>query len=162
MSLNAADKIKGLASLKKIVQTAQKKKKTIVFTNGCFDIIHLGHVRYLEKAKQQGDLLVVGVNADSSIRKLKGPGRPLMPERDRAEILAALACVDWVVLFKEDTPHRLLRALKPDILVKGGDYATIKKIVGYEVVLGYGGKVKPLTFLKGRNSSALIEKVKRL
>jgi D-beta-D-heptose 7-phosphate kinase/D-beta-D-heptose 1-phosphate adenosyltransferase len=133
--------------------------KKVVFTNGCFDILHVGHVRYLSEAKAQGDILVVGVNSDSSVRKLKGPTRPLQDENARAEILAGLASIDFTVLFAEDTPEQLIRTIRPDVLVKGGDY-NIETIVGAEFVMSYGGKVKALQFVKGASSTSIIEKMK--
>ena len=127
--------------LAKAVRDAQQLGKDVVFTNGCFDILHIGHVAYLEKAKQQGDILIVAVNSDESIKRLKGPSRPVSPLESRMHVLAALACVDWVVSFDEDTPEALLELLRPSILVKGTDY-TVDQIVGADIVLGYGGQVK--------------------
>ena len=127
--------------LAKAVRDAQQPGKDVVFTNGCFDILHIGHVAYLEKAKQQGDILIVAINSDDSIKRLKGPDRPLVPLESRMHVLAALECVDWVVSFDEDTPEALLELLQPSILVKGTDY-TVDQIVGADIVLGYGGQVK--------------------
>lgn len=130
----------------------------VVFTNGCFDIIHVGHVRYLQEAKSLGDLLVVGLNTDRSVQKLKGPSRPLQNERARAEIMAALGCVDAVTLFSEDTPEELITAVRPDVLVKGGDYK-IEDIVGGKFVQGYGGSVKSLQFVPGFSTTSILKKV---
>ena len=146
------------ADLSKSVESARSGKK-LVFTNGCFDILHIGHVKYLEEAKSLGDILVVGLNSDSGVKRLKGPERPIQNENDRAEILNALRAVDHVCLFDEDTPLELIKTLRPDILVKGGDWP-IEKIVGSDVVLGYGGEVRSLQFVDGRSSSSLIEKIK--
>lgn len=136
-------------------------KRRVVFTNGCFDLLHVGHIRYLKEARAQGDLLVVGLNADASVRKLKGEERPLQNESERGEILAALGAVDYVTLFTEDTPENLIHAVKPDVLVKGGDWP-IEKIVGAPFVLKNGGEVKSLQFVNGRSTSALVEKIKKL
>lgn len=136
-------------------------KRRVVFTNGCFDLLHVGHIRYLKEARDQGDLLVVGLNADASVRKLKGEERPLQNENERGEILASLAAVDYVTLFTEDTPENLIHAVKPDVLVKGGDWP-IEKIVGAPFVLKNGGQVKSLQFVNGRSTSALVDKIKNL
>ncbi len=119
--------------------------RTVVFTNGCFDILHVGHVRYLQRAREMGDVLVVGVNTDQSVRRLKGPGRPVNTETDRAEVLAALACVDYVVLFDEDTPVELIETIKPDIDVKGGDYS-IEKMPEAEIMKAFGGRVEIIPY----------------
>lgn len=133
--------------------------KKMVFTNGCFDILHIGHIRYLQEAKNQGDLLVVAVNSDASVKKLKGPGRPLQTEKDRAEILAALACVDFTLIFDDDTPIEVIKVLEPDVLVKGGDWS-VDQIVGSELVLSRGGEVKSLSFVDGRSTTNVVEKMK--
>ena len=135
-------------------------KKTIVFTNGCFDILHVGHVTYLEAAKNLGDALVVGVNSDASVRRLKGKSRPINPEKDRAAVLSALRCVDFVVLFEEDTPLRIITALKPNVLVKGGDY-TPDTIVGADVVRSGGGSVVTIPLVAGKSTTAIAEKIVR-
>ncbi len=147
------------ADLKAAVDQARVGGESIVFTNGCFDLLHLGHVEYLKKAKSLGDRLIVAVNSDASVRKLKGEHRPILPEFERLALLAALSCVDWVVSFEEDTPEPLLNLLKPDVLVKGGDY-TETQIVGHEIVKSYGGKVLPLSFIPGRSSTQIIEKIR--
>lgn len=141
--------------LKKILES----KKNIVFTNGCFDLLHVGHVRYLKEAKALGQILVVGVNSDSSVKKLKGPSRPLQNENDRAEILSSLACVDYVVIFSEETPLKLIEEISPQILVKGGDWKP-EQIVGSQHVLARGGKVFSLNFIEGRSTTKIIEKSK--
>jgi D-glycero-beta-D-manno-heptose 1-phosphate adenylyltransferase len=132
-------------------------KKKIVFTNGCFDWLHVGHIRYLQQAKALGDVLVVGVNSDSSVKKLKGPSRPVQTENDRAEILAALESVNFTAIFKEDTPLNLIKVVKPDVLVKGGDWK-IDSIVGADFVQSYGGAVKSLQFVEGKSTTNLIKK----
>ena len=132
----------------------------VVYTNGCFDLLHLGHVRYLEAARDLGDALIIGVNTDLSVKRLgKGGDRPLTPEADRARVLAACACVDRVVLFGEDTPLELITLLQPDILVKGGDYQP-DEIVGREVVLARGGRVVALPFVPGYSTTSLIDRIR--
>lgn len=131
--------------------------ETIVFTNGCFDILHVGHVRYLQQAKALGKYLVVGVNSDASVQRLKGPHRPIQNENDRAEILAALASVDYVVLFEQDTPEELIQLVRPKILVKGGDWKP-ESIAGGSFVMSYGGQVKSLQFVDGKSTTKIIEK----
>jgi D-glycero-beta-D-manno-heptose 1-phosphate adenylyltransferase len=132
----------------------------VVFTNGCFDLLHAGHVSYLEEARSLGDALIVGLNTDASVARLnKGPGRPVTPEAERARVLAALACVDRVVLFDEDTPLALITRVTPDILVKGGDYQ-VHDIVGRDVVLDRGGRVLALPFLPGYSTTALLERIR--
>jgi len=132
--------------------------EAVVFTNGCFDLLHAGHVRYLNAARAMGDRLVVGLNADEGVRRLKGPARPVTPEAERAEILAALAAVDAVVIFPEDTPLRLIEALAPDILVKGGDWA-LDAIVGREFVEGRGGRVVTIPIVAGRSTTGILSKL---
>lgn len=132
--------------------------RRVVFTNGCFDLLHVGHVRYLQEAKKLGDILIVGANSDASVRGLKGEDRPVQTEEDRAEILAALESVDFVVLFSEPTPIQLIEAIRPDVLVKGGDWP-VEKIVGHEIVLDSGGEVKSLGYFKGKSTSSLISKI---
>jgi len=134
------------------------KGKTVVFTNGCFDILHPGHVDYLQRARDLGDLLVVGLNSDASVRRLKGKCRPVNREMDRAAVLAGLSCVDRVVLFEQDTPLELIRAVRPRVLVKGGDWP-VEKIVGREVVEGIGGTVLSLELLPGYSTSGIIERI---
>jgi D-beta-D-heptose 7-phosphate kinase/D-beta-D-heptose 1-phosphate adenosyltransferase len=142
------------------VKDLQAEGRKVVFTNGCFDLLHLGHVRYLEEARSLGDALIVGVNTDLSVTRLqKGPGRPFTPESDRAMVLAALVCVDRVAMFAEDTPLALITLLSPDILVKGGDYR-LHEIVGREVVLARGGRVIALPFVPGHSTSQLIDRIR--
>lgn len=131
-----------------------------VFTNGCFDLLHIGHTRYLNEARALGDRLVVGLNSDSSVQKLKGPSRPYVSEEQRKEVLLSLAAVDEVFIFEEETPLQLIKNIRPDILVKGGDYK-IEDIVGAPEVLSWGGEVKSLSFYEGFSSSDLIEKIKK-
>lgn len=151
-------KIKSIAQLKNIVTTLKSMGKRIVFTNGCFDILHAGHVQYLEAAKQKGDVLIVAVNSDASVKRLKGKLRPIVPERDRLKVIAALESVDFVVRFNDTTPFKLIELLKPHVLIKGGDW---KKgaIVGAQVVRSYGGKVCTIPLLKGRSSSTILLKI---
>jgi D-beta-D-heptose 7-phosphate kinase/D-beta-D-heptose 1-phosphate adenosyltransferase len=137
--------------------TLRNQGKKIVFTNGVFDLLHIGHVRYLQEARSLGDILVIGVNSDASVKRLKGPTRPIQNENDRAEILAALACVDFTAVFTEDTPERLIHQVKPDVLVKGGDWK-IDSIVGAPYVMSYGGKVMSLQFIDGKSTTKIIEK----
>jgi D-beta-D-heptose 7-phosphate kinase/D-beta-D-heptose 1-phosphate adenosyltransferase len=132
-------------------------QKKIVFTNGCFDWLHVGHVRYLQQARSLGDILVVGINSDASVSRLKGPTRPVQTESDRAEILAGLAAVNFTAIFTEDTPLELIKKVKPDILVKGGDWKP-ENIVGSDFVLSYGGKVQSLQFVDGKSTTSLIKK----
>ena len=153
-------KLKSLTQTVSYLKKEQKKGKKVVFTNGCFDILHVGHVRYLKQARSLGDILVIGLNKDSSVKKLKGPDRPVTGERERAEILGALECVNCVVLFSEPTPERLIRSIRPDFLVKGGDWKK-EKIVGSAFVESYGGKVRSLPFVKGYSTTNLLEKIKK-
>jgi rfaE bifunctional protein nucleotidyltransferase chain/domain len=142
------------------VKDRQNAGQKVVFTNGCFDLLHAGHVRYLEAARALGDALIIGVNTDASVKRLgKGGDRPLTPEADRARVLAACACVDRVVLFAEDTPLALITLLAPDILVKGGDYQ-LDEIVGRDVVLAQGGRVVALPFVPGYSTTGLIERIR--
>jgi len=152
------EKIKEREVLLRILDDLKKNGKRIVFTNGCFDILHIGHIRYLEDAKSLGDILVVGLNSDYSVRILKGPERPILPEKERAEILSGLWCVDYITIFNEPTPLELISLLQPHILVKGGDW-TKETTVGREVVERLGGKVVILPFIEGSSSSNLIETI---
>ena len=144
--------------LVRIRQQLRNAEKRVVFTNGCFDILHRGHVDYLTKAKAQGDVLIVGLNTDSSVRRLKGAERPIVEEGDRAAVVAALAVVDYVCLFDEDTPYELIRALVPDVLVKGADWS-VNDIVGKDVVEAAGGSVHTIKFLPHRSTSKIIQKI---
>ncbi|MFQ5465907.1 MAG: D-glycero-beta-D-manno-heptose 1-phosphate adenylyltransferase [Thermodesulfobacteriota bacterium] len=156
--------MKKVLSLKRLTEELaplRKKGRRIVFTNGCFDIIHAGHVRYLTRARALGDVLVVGLNSDSSVRSVKGPSRPIVPEKERAEVLAALAPVDYVVLFSEPTPLRLIEAIAPDVLVKGSDWAA-GEIVGAEAVKKRGGRVARVRLVKGRSTTNIIKRILEL
>lgn len=137
---------------------AREAGRTVVFTNGCFDILHRGHVDLLRSARNEGDLLVVGLNTDASVRRLKGEDRPLVPDGDRAAVVAALESVDLVVLFDEDTPLALIRELRPDVLVKGADYR-IEDVVGGEDVTGWGGRVRLVPLTEGRSTSGLLKRL---
>ena len=141
------------------LQDFRQTMDKLVFTNGCFDILHAGHVDYLQKARQLGDALLVGLNNDESVRKLKGDSRPIVDEKARAMVLAALDAVAAVVLFKEETPGRLIDQVQPDVLVKGGDYLA-EEIVGYQTVIATGGTVKVLPFLEGHSTTSIIKKIK--
>lgn len=154
-----ADKIQNLNQLLTTVESWKSNNLKIVFTNGCFDILHLGHIDYLEKSKQKGDKLIVGLNTDSSIKILKGENRPINNEEFRGRMLAALSFVDAVVLFSDETPLQLIETLKPDILVKGDDYVT-ETIVGSDFVIKNGGKVETIELVKGYSTTNLIEKIK--
>jgi rfaE bifunctional protein nucleotidyltransferase chain/domain len=134
------------------------KNNKIVFTNGCFDLIHLGHIEYLSKAYELGDIMVIGLNSDESVKKLKGAGRPVQNQETRAKILASFFFVSYVIVFNEDTPYRLINEVQPDILVKGGDYKP-ENIVGYDIVMKNGGKVLAIPFLEGCSSTSIIEKL---
>jgi len=150
-------------SLDQLLETLNRERfqnKKIVFTNGCFDLLHVGHVRYLQEARKHGDFLVVALNTDSSVRKLKGPERPIQNENDRAEILAALACVDRTILFNEDTPEKVIEKIKPDVLVKGGDWK-VDQIAGGKFVQSYGGDVRSLHFVDGKSTTKIIEKSRK-
>ncbi|MBU1888065.1 MAG: D-glycero-beta-D-manno-heptose 1-phosphate adenylyltransferase [Candidatus Omnitrophica bacterium] len=152
-------KIKTLTGLNKALRSVVRAEKNkIVFTNGCFDILHPGHVDYLAKAKALGDILIVGLNSDSSVRKLKGKGRPIVSQGNRAKVLSGLESVDFVVIFSDPTPIKLIKAVKPDVLVKGGDWP-VKDIVGSDFVRFRGGKVKSLPYLKGHSTKAVINKI---
>lgn len=155
-------KIKRRADLIDLLAQRRARGDRIVFTNGCFDLMHVGHTRYLQAARQLGEMLVVGVNTDASVRVLsKGAGRPIVPEAQRAEVLAALACVDYVVLFDEPDPGRLIADLKPDVLVKGGDWAP-DQIIGREVVEARGGVVRTIPLVPGISTTGLVEKIKAI
>jgi rfaE bifunctional protein nucleotidyltransferase chain/domain len=152
------DKVTSLDALRIIRTQAKQAGKTVVFTNGVFDLLHRGHVEYLEKARALGDLLVVGLNSDASVRRIKGDQRPLCPQDDRAAVLSALACVDHIVLFDQDTPRKLIETLVPDILVKGADYS-VETIVGADVVLKHGGRVVPVELTPGKSTTELIRTI---
>ncbi len=137
-----------------------RKDKKIVFTNGCFDLLHVGHVKYLQEARSKGDFLVVALNSDESVKKLKGPSRPIQNESDRSEILAALASVDATLIFPEETPENIIKAIRPDVLVKGGDWK-INQIVGGEFVQSYGGQVLSLLFINGKSTTSIVSKIEK-
>lgn len=141
------------------IRRAQRRGHEVVFTNGCFDLLHVGHVRSLEEARSLGDHLVVALNGDASVRRIKGPERPIVPARQRAAVLAALACVDWVVIFGDSTPLRVIKTLRPDVLAKGGDWS-LDAIVGRREVEGWGGRVVRLKEIPGVRSTVLIEKAR--
>ncbi|MCM8764624.1 MAG: D-glycero-beta-D-manno-heptose 1-phosphate adenylyltransferase [Candidatus Omnitrophica bacterium] len=153
-----SEKIKSLRQLKKIVEELKKKGKKIVFTNGCFDILHAGHLYSLEKAKKLGDVLIVGINSDRSVRKLKGKKRPIVGEKDRSYLISGFSCVDYCVIFDQETRILLIETLNPDIIVKGADYKK-KQIVGNDIVQEYGGKVVRMPLAPGRSTSSLIKKI---
>jgi D-beta-D-heptose 7-phosphate kinase/D-beta-D-heptose 1-phosphate adenosyltransferase len=156
-----AGKVVSRVRLRQVLRAAQRRGLRVVFTNGCFDLLHPGHVRYLRAAKRLGDLLVVALNSDASVRRLsKGPGRPIVPQRDRAEVLAALCMVDYVTIFGEDTPHAVIAALQPDVLVKGGDWHA-DRIVGADVVRARGGIVRSLPFAPGFSTTRLVERIQK-
>lgn len=150
-----------LVSLKKLkveLDRLRRKGRKVVFTNGCFDIIHAGHVRYLAKARSLGDALVVGLNSDASVSSIKGEGRPIVPQKERAEVLGALEAVDYIVVFNDPTPERLIEAIRPDVLAKGADWAE-RDIVGASAVKKAGGRVSRITLAKGRSTTNIIEKI---
>jgi D-beta-D-heptose 7-phosphate kinase/D-beta-D-heptose 1-phosphate adenosyltransferase len=154
------EKLVNSAQLLPLLDRARGKKQRIVFTNGCFDLLHIGHTRYLQAAKALGDILVVGVNSDASVQRLnKDPDRPVVPEVQRAEVLAALSSVDYVVVFSEPDPLDLITALQPDVLVKGGDWA-IDRIVGRDVVERRGGTVKTIPLVPDMSTTALIKRIR--
>jgi D-beta-D-heptose 7-phosphate kinase/D-beta-D-heptose 1-phosphate adenosyltransferase len=153
-----SNKIVELEPLVKLVNERRKDGRTIVFTNGCFDILHVGHTSFLQQARQRGDLLIVGLNSDSSARRLKGPDRPIIPMKERAAILSSLVGVDYITVFEENTPIHLIQALKPDILVKGDDYKK-EEVVGKEIVESYGGRVELIPFVKGVSTTSIIDRI---
>ncbi len=146
------------SKLKRIVNSLRRKRKKIVFTNGCFDLLHLGHIGYLAKAKKLGDYLLVAINSDNSTKQIKGKTRPITNQKDRTEIIANLETVDFVTIFNDPTPIRLIKLLKPDVLVKGADWKG-KDIVGAKFLKTYGGKVRRISYLKGFSTTALIKKI---
>ena len=158
--MRSSRKIKSAAALARLVRAAQARGRTVVFTNGCFDLLHAGHVSLLEGARRHGDLLVIGLNSDRSVRTLKGPHRPLVGQRDRARLLAALASVDYVTIFNDRTPRRLIEQLRPDVLIKGADWGRAA-IVGRDAVEARGGRVVRLPLLKGYSTSQLIARIRR-
>lgn len=157
--INTSAKIISVEEAKKLRDSWKKEGAKIVFTNGCFDIIHLGHVDYLEKARNLGTHLIVGVNTDASVQRLKGPTRPVVDQYARARVLASLQFIDTVIFFDEDTPYELIRQIEPDILVKGDDY-TPDKIIGADIVLKRGGEVKTISLVKGYSTTQIVSKIK--
>ncbi len=155
---DSAVKVKNPDVLAVLIAGEKVRGHKVVFTNGCFDLLHAGHVKYLQKARAFGDLLVLGLNSDGSVRRLKGENRPLIHEEERAHLMAALDCIDYVVLFDEDTPQHLIELLRPDVLVKGGDY-TREGVVGHEFVESYGGRVELVQFVDGKSTTGIIEKI---
>jgi D-glycero-beta-D-manno-heptose 1-phosphate adenylyltransferase len=154
------EKVVTEARLLDAIAKARAGGQRVVFTNGCFDLMHIGHTRYLAQAKSLGDLLVVGVNSDASVRSLdKAPGRPIVPEGQRAEVVAALACVDYVVMFSEPDPGRLIAAVQPDVLIKGGDWP-LDKIIGRNLVEARGGVVKTIPLVPGMSTTALLQRIR--
>jgi D-beta-D-heptose 7-phosphate kinase/D-beta-D-heptose 1-phosphate adenosyltransferase len=151
-------KLHTLGGLRKKLKALRAGKRRVVFTNGCFDILHAGHVRYLAAAKKLGDALIVGLNSDSSVRRIKGKERPIVPEAERAEVLSGLESVDFIVIFDEPTPIKLIETLRPDVLVKGADWKR-GEIVGEKVVLSLGGRVKRITLVKGKSTTNIIKKI---
>lgn len=156
--MNRVKKIVSLTVLKRKIAYYRKRKKRIVFTNGCFDILHFGHVNYLQKAKGKDRILIVGLNSDKSVRSIKGPQRPINSQAHRAALLAALECVDYVTIFHEDDPLKVITYLKPDILVKGADWKN-KKVIGSDVVKAYGGKVQYIQFVPNQSTTKIIRKI---
>lgn len=156
----AASKILPLNALARKVEAHRRRGKRIVFTNGCFDLLHVGHVRYLRQAKALGDVLIVAVNSDRSVRRLKGQGRPIQNEQDRLEILASLESVDYLTLFDEDTPLAVIERLQPDVLVKGGDWPP-DRIVGRQVVEKGGGKIVTIPYVVGASTTDLVRKIRQ-
>lgn len=144
--------------LKKVIDGLRRKGKKIAFTNGCFDILHYGHIKYLEKAKRLADILIVAVNSDSSVKKIKGNGRPVNNQFARVGVLSALSLIDYLVIFNEDTPLKLIKLIKPDVLIKGGDWK-VESIAGAEIVKSYDGKVVTIPYLNGYSTTRLIEKI---
>lgn len=155
---NINDKVKSLPEILKIIKKINGKKK-IVFTNGCFDLLHIGHARYLMEARKLGDFLIVGVNSDNSVQALKGEGRPIISEDDRVEMLASLEMVDYIILFNERTAASLLESIKPDVYVKGGDY-TQDTLPEWPIVKEYGGRVELIPEIQGRSTSNIITKIR--
>jgi D-beta-D-heptose 7-phosphate kinase/D-beta-D-heptose 1-phosphate adenosyltransferase len=153
------DKLKTFDEAARIAAEARKIGKSVVFTNGCFDLLHRGHVHTLRQAKANGDLLIVGLNSDRSVKAIKGSARPILPETDRVELIAAMEMVDYVVLFDEPDPYRLIAAIKPDVLAKGGDWSA-EKIVGADIVERIGGRVELIPYLPGFSTSAIIERIR--
>ena len=156
--MGTADKVRGLKELVGIVWQRRASGQRAVFTNGCFDLLHRGHTRLLQQARELGDLLIVGLNSDASVRSLKGPSRPVLSQDERAELLSALASVDYVVIFEEADPGQTIAALQPDVLVKGGDWAK-EEVVGRDTVEGRGGRVVTIPLVEGSSTSGIIRRI---
>jgi len=156
--ISTSQKVMSIDTLRKQLAMWKFQSDQIVFTNGCFDILHAGHITYLEQAASLGERLVIGLNSDESVKRLKGMSRPIMPHYDRALLLAALHCTDAIILFNEDTPENIIHQITPDILTKGGDYQ-INQIVGADFVKSYGGQVQTIPFVNGYSTSAIIDKI---
>jgi D-beta-D-heptose 7-phosphate kinase/D-beta-D-heptose 1-phosphate adenosyltransferase len=152
--------IRKLQQLKALVTKARARGKTVVLTNGCFDLLHRGHLHLIRESKKLGDLLIVAVNSDSSVKKIKGPNRPILPETERAELLAALELVDYVTVFSEPDPYHIIDELRPDVLVKGSDWAQ-DRVIGREIVEGDGGKVAIIPLLPSHSTTSIIERISR-
>ena len=152
-------KIKELHEAKSHLEKLKSENRKIVFTNGCFDILHIGHARYLYAARELGDFLIVGLNSDRSVKSIKGPSRPVMPQEERAEMLASLECVNMVVIFDEDDPHEIIKQLMPHILVKGGDWKE-DEIIGSDIVKKNGGEVRRIPFVDGSSTTDIIKKMR--
>lgn len=151
------EKIDNSAALEAIAKHRERKER-VVFTNGCFDILHVGHVRYLQRARELGEVLVIGLNSDESVKRLKGRSRPILPLDERRELLLALRAVDYVCVFAEDTPFEIIAQVRPDVLVKGGDWP-VEKIVGHDYVASYGGKTYSLPYIEGRSTTEIIAQI---
>lgn len=152
-------KLKTLSEVAAIAAQARQKGQRVVFTNGCFDLLHRGHVHILREARASGDLLIVGINSDTSVRSIKGPLRPILPQTDRIELIAAMEMVDYVVLFDEPDPYRVIAAIKPNVLAKGGDWSA-EKIVGADIVEQNGGRVAVIPYLPGFSTTEIIERIR--
>ncbi len=151
-------KIASWDQISRIARDLHQRGKRIVFSNGCFDLLHAGHVEYLEQARDLGDVLIIGLNSDASVQRLKGKHRPIVPQDERALVLAALESVDYVVVFEQDTPYELIRLIEPDILVKGGDWP-VEEIVGSDIVVAKGGRVHNIYFREGVSTTAIIDRI---
>jgi D-beta-D-heptose 7-phosphate kinase/D-beta-D-heptose 1-phosphate adenosyltransferase len=154
-----SDKLRSLDELISITAQARQKGKAVVFTNGCFDLLHRGHVHLLRQAKAAGDLLIVALNSDRSVKTIKGPARPILPEADRAELIGAMEMVDYIVIFDEPDPYKLIAAIQPTVLVKGGDWSETE-IIGADLVARWGGRVTVVPYLKGFSTSEMIERIR--
>ena len=153
------NKLKTWEEIISIIKELKSQNKKIIFTNGCFDILHSGHVQYLAEAKELGDILILGLNSDSSVKRLKGKNRPINNEIERATVLSALCTVSYIVIFEEDTPYMLINHIKPNILVKGGDWKP-EEIVGSDIVSSYNGEIKSLSYIDGKSTTDIINKLK--